>query len=68
LIDAARYDEAEAVFREILDANPDSADAHYFLGNIFEARGDEEQARFQWREAFEIDPNHAEALRKLQNN
>jgi tetratricopeptide (TPR) repeat protein len=68
LIDAARYDEAEAVLQEILDNNPESANAHFHLGNIYEARGNEEQARFQWREAFRIDPNHADALRKLQNN
>ncbi|MFP4483533.1 MAG: tetratricopeptide repeat protein [Spirochaetaceae bacterium] len=68
LTEAERYDEAEAVYREILDANPDSADAHYHIGNIHEIRGSAEQARFEWREAFRLDPNHAEALRKLQNN
>lgn len=68
LAEANRYDEAEAVYGEILDENADSADAHYHLGNIYEIRGSAEQARFHWREAFRLDPNHAEALRKLQNN
>ncbi len=68
LTEAKRYEEAEAVYRAILEENPESADAHYELGTIYETRGNPEQARYEWREAFRIDPNHAEAIRKLQNN
>lgn len=68
LVEAGRLDEAEELYRQILEVNPDAPDAHYHLGNIYEERGDAEQARFEWREAFRLDPNHAEAIRKLQNN
>jgi tetratricopeptide (TPR) repeat protein len=67
-VEAERYEEAVAVYRSVLEENPESADAHYHLGNIYETRGNPEQARYEWREAFRIDPNHAEAIRKLQNN
>lgn len=59
-------DDAEEQIRTVLDANEQSADAHFLLGEVLFARGNEELARFQWREARRIDPNHADALVSLQ--
>ena len=52
----------------ILEENPRSADAHFYLGELFQERGETERARFEWREAFRIDPNHLEAIQRLQKN
>ena len=60
------YDRAEEEVRRVLESNDRSADAHFFLGEILFAQGNEELARFQWREARRIDPNHADALVSLQ--
>ncbi len=60
-----RLDDAEEQYRAILAQNERAADAHYQLGLVYETRGDSERARFEWRQALSIDPNHAEALESL---
>ncbi len=65
LLEQGKLDEAEEQYREILANNDRAADAHYRLGLVYQARNDEERARFEWRQAISIDPNHEEALRSL---
>jgi tetratricopeptide (TPR) repeat protein len=65
LLEQGKLDEAEAQYRAILANNARAADAHYRLGLVYQARNDEERARFEWRQAISIDPNHEEALRSL---
>jgi tetratricopeptide (TPR) repeat protein len=55
---------AEEIYGKILEKNPRSADAHYYLGEIYEVMGDEIRARFEWKEALRIDPTHYGARRK----
>lgn len=61
-----RFDAAAATYRELLEVNPASAEAHFGLGELNLARGENELARFHWREAVRLDPNHIESLRRLQ--
>ncbi|MFW6330042.1 MAG: tetratricopeptide repeat protein, partial [Alkalispirochaetaceae bacterium] len=60
-------DRAEGQYRMVLEENSRSADAHFALGEVYYERGDNESARFEWREAFRIDPNHLDALQRLQD-
>ncbi len=49
---------AEDQYRSIVEANPRSADAHYYLGEIMLKYGKPIEARAEWREALIVDPNH----------
>jgi tetratricopeptide (TPR) repeat protein len=57
--------EAQAEFDTILEKEPNSADAHYGLGVIYEAQGDLIRARAEWRKAVKMDPLHVGARAKL---
>ncbi|TVQ25572.1 MAG: tetratricopeptide repeat protein [Spirochaetaceae bacterium] len=61
----ARYEQAEEQFQAVLQDDPNSADAHFYLGELFDAMGDGVRARAQWRNALQIDSGHAAALRRL---
>lgn len=62
------YDQALETYGRVLEINPASADAHYGLGEVYFAQGSSDLARFQWREAVRLDPNHIESLQRLQDN
>jgi tetratricopeptide (TPR) repeat protein len=62
---AERYERADEQFRLVLEEDPNSADAHFYLGELFDAMGDGVRARAQWRNAVNIDSAHAAALRRL---
>lgn len=49
----------------VIGENPESADAHYRLGLIYQKLGDAVRARAEWRRAVAIDPMHAAARQKL---
>jgi len=58
---AKAQDQIELVIGE----NPESADAHYRLGLIYQKLGDAVRARAEWRRAVSIDPMHVAARQKL---
>lgn len=60
-----QWGEAEAQYMSILELNQNSADAYFFLGEIFLAQGNREKARAQWVRAFRIDPLHYNANQRL---
>ena len=62
-----QFDLATAQYDKILAANPNSADAHYYLGEIQLAEGNKDAARAEWRKAFMIDPLHFNANQRLFN-
>jgi tetratricopeptide (TPR) repeat protein len=69
---AAELDTAIRVFQEVLTINPNYAQAHYLLGQIYEKIGRREDARahFQklldvWKDADEDIPQFVDAKRKL---
>ena len=65
LIRAERLDAAESLLNETLELFPQSADAMYYLGIVYDETGRGVQARNLWRTAREIDPNHTDALIRL---
>ena len=62
----ARHEEAIGVYRRLLEVNESSAEAHFGIGEVYLAEGEQDQARFEWREAIRLDPNHIESLQRLQ--
>lgn len=65
LEDRGALAEAETQYRAVLEDNPESAEAHYRLGLLFQKTGDTTLARAEWRKAVSIDPVHAGARQKL---
>ncbi len=65
LFSESRIDEARAEFETIIQKDPNSADAHYGLGVIYESQGDLVRARASWRRALRSDPVHSGARSKL---
>jgi len=59
------YDAAVSEYESLLEINSSSAEAHFGLGETWLALGDNERARFEWREAIRLDPNHIESLQRL---
>lgn len=58
---------AESVLDETIERFPDSADAYYYLGIVYDQTERDVQARDMWRTAREMDPNHTKALQQLAN-
>ena len=56
---------AEDQYKKVLDLNPESADAHYYLGELYEKLDQSVKARAEWRKVLSIDPSHYGALLKL---
>lgn len=63
----ARPDDAIDAYRRILEVNESSAEAHYGLGEAYLLKGEGDLARFEWREAVRLNPNHIESLQRLQD-
>ena len=63
--DANMLTKAEDQYKKIIEINPASADAHYFLGEIYLKYGKEVEARAEWRKAEKIDPSHYGARLRL---
>ena len=59
------YDKALECFSRVLEINPGSADAYYYTGEVYEARGDLQKARAQWRKAYNLNPEHYKSKLKL---
>lgn len=57
LREAARFDEAEAVFRGVMELMPDSEVPRVGLGTVYLQRGDFAEAESICRQAFEDHPN-----------
>ncbi len=62
-----RLDRAEEVLDDTIERYPESADAYYYLGIVYDRTDRAVGARDLWRTAREIDPNHTKALQRLAN-
>jgi tetratricopeptide (TPR) repeat protein len=62
---SGRLTEALARYDAIKEKNPESADAWYYEGLVFQSAGDPIKARAAWRKAVSIDPMHTGARQKL---
>ena len=61
----AEYDKAIESFNRVLELNPGSADAYYYIGEVFEAKGEFQKAKAQWRKAYNLNPEHHKSKLKL---
>ena len=59
------FDKAMERFNKVLDLNPGSADAHYYIGEVYEAKGEMQKAKAQWRKAYNLNPDHHKSKLKL---
>jgi tetratricopeptide (TPR) repeat protein len=59
------YLKAEAQYLKIVEQNPQNANAHFYLGEIYFNLGDPIKARASWRRTAWIDPNHYGAKTRL---
>jgi import receptor subunit TOM70 len=62
---AQEIDEALKLFDQVRKENPDNADVHNFLGEIFMAEGDFNAARESFEKANELDPESPMSLVNL---
>jgi tetratricopeptide (TPR) repeat protein len=57
-VDRSDLFKAEEQFAAIVKLDPQSADAHYNLGEVYDRMNDPVKARAEWRNALIIDPAH----------
>jgi tetratricopeptide (TPR) repeat protein len=62
-----RLDEAKAILEQVIAENSQSAEAYFYLGEIYSAQGDQVKARANWREAYNQDRTFTPALERLQS-
>jgi tetratricopeptide (TPR) repeat protein len=60
-----RFVDAQEQLSTALAGDPESAEARYRLGLLYEAMGDNAKARSEWRKAIKADPMHQGARLKL---
>ncbi|MFW5796408.1 MAG: tetratricopeptide repeat protein [Alkalispirochaeta sp.] len=61
-----RWEDALDAYRRLLEVNESSVRARFGLGETYLAMGENNLARYEWREAVRLDPNHIESLQRLQ--
>ena len=59
-----RFAKSETELREALKIHPESWSAMWFLGKIFQRRGDHKEARSWFRKAFEINSSDSDVCRE----
>ena len=59
------FQKAEEQYNLILANDSKSADAYYYLGEIYYELGNTVKARAEWRKTLELDPSHYGALLRL---
>ena len=57
--------EAQNLYNKILEIDPNFANAHYNLGNIFKELGENQKAKSCYKKAIEINPNYVDAHSNL---
>jgi tetratricopeptide (TPR) repeat protein len=62
---AGRLDEAEALFKQVLEKAPDLAAAHYNLGHIHTRKKDWPAAEAEFKRAIELQPDRSDAYTAL---
>lgn len=66
-IEQDNLEAAKKELESLLEKNNKNADAHYFMGIIYEKENNLIKARSEWRNTLKIQPNYQEALIKLSN-
>lgn len=57
-LDQGELFKAEESFQALVELDPRSADAHFFLGEVYDRLKDVARSRAEWRAALRLDPNH----------
>jgi tetratricopeptide (TPR) repeat protein len=65
LFEESKYSEAESLFKEIINKNPQYADVHNKLGIISHFKGDFQKASEYFKKALELNPKYTEASLNL---
>lgn len=65
LLRAGRAEKGEAELRRVLEIEPTSPDAHYYLGVLAEGLQESEAAEQHFAEALRWDPRHTRSLTRL---
>jgi len=60
-----RLENARRYLEKVFELDERSANAHFWLGNIYEKEGDLIAARKQWRLTLKLNPKHIGAIEKL---
>lgn len=66
-LEEGRFEDAHRQFNVVLEENPNSADAQFYLGEYYHMQDESVRARAYWRNAVNIDSGHLEALRRLES-
>ena len=64
-IDEEKYEDAKALYEQVLEKDDNCAETHYGLGVIYEKNGDLIKARSEWRKSLNIDSTYEDALKKV---
>lgn len=56
--DQGDYFKAEKEYLDIVKLDAQAADAHFFLGEVYQKMGDPVKARAEWRKTLSIEPTH----------
>ncbi len=59
------YDTALKIYENILKLNPDYPEAYFWIGYIYEDKGQREKAIEVWKKGLEIAPTHPDILNSL---
>lgn len=60
-----KLDAAEKMYRLVIDTSSNDADAHYYLANIYDEKGDKKKLEEELKKVLEISPDYHEALNYL---
>jgi Tfp pilus assembly protein PilF len=60
-----RFQDAENVYRLMLEFAPDDAEAHFYLGSIYYELNDKQQTEKELKKSLQLKPDYAEALNYL---
>ena len=61
-VKAGRLDEAEALFKEVIEKFPDLAGAHYNLAYVYQQRKDWKSAEAEYLRVAELQPTRSDAV------
>ena len=60
-----RFSDAKDIYLRLIASEPSDADHHFFLGSLYTHTGQTNNARFAFREALQLDPNHGPTIEAL---
>lgn len=66
-LEREQYEDAYRQFNEVLEEDPNSADAQFYLGEYYYHTDDRVRARSYWRSAVNLDSGHRKALERLES-